>query len=164
MEFAQADDFGQAAVPMGMLLAWCVNMQLISSQVLQEHEPLVLRLRYQEARGSELLAACGGDLQRGLFNASGQQFLDGFYPQYLALFAEVFAAQPYAVRENWDNYQTLAQALTRLACPTVAGRRWLIFSRASVRSCVSFEKSNGSGMRMLSTFSRRAISASCRRM
>jgi len=110
---AVSGDIARAAVPMGMLLAWCVNMQLVSPQLLQSHEGLVLRLRFQEAQGSELLIAAGGDLQRQMFNAAGQRFLDSFYPEYMTLFAQVFAQDCYEVRENWDNYQTLAAELTR---------------------------------------------------
>ena len=111
---AAAGDLAHACVPMGMLLAWCVNMQLISPALQQEHEHTILRLRFQEALGSELLVACGGNLQRTMFNAEGQRFLDDFYPRYMALFRQLFGDKPYAVAENWSNYQTLAAQLTRL--------------------------------------------------
>ncbi len=110
---AAAGDIGKAAVPMGMLLAWCVNMQLVSTAVLQTHERLILRLRFEEAQGSELLVACGGDLQRQMFNPAGQQFLDGFYGEYMGVFQRLFDTDPYTVRETWDNYQRLAVELTR---------------------------------------------------
>lgn len=113
VHMAAAGDMAKAAVPMGMLLAWCVNLQLVSPWLLQNHERLVLRLRFQEALGSELLIACGGDLQRQMFNAAGQQFLDDFYPHFMPLFEQLFAQDCYQVRENWDNYQTLAAELTR---------------------------------------------------
>jgi hypothetical protein len=113
VHIAASGDMGKAAVPMGMLLAWCVNMQLVSPGLLQNHERLVLRLRFQEALGSEFLIACGGDLQRQMFNSAGQQFLDGFYPHFMPLFKQLFGEDCYAVRENWDNYQMLAAELTR---------------------------------------------------
>ncbi len=110
---ALAPDFGKACVPMGMLLAWCANMQLLSGSIMQAHEQLILRLRFEEANGSELLVACGGELRRDMFNTQGQQFLDVFYPRYMTFFADLFGVEPYSVRENWDNYQRLAQALVR---------------------------------------------------
>ena len=110
---AASGDIAKAAVPMGMLLAWCVNMQLVSPMLLQTHERIILRLRFQEALGSELLIACGGDLQRPMFNAAGQQFLDDFYPEYMVMYRQLFGQDCYEVRENWDNYQTLAAELTR---------------------------------------------------
>jgi hypothetical protein len=111
---AAAGDLAHACVPMGMLLAWCVNMHLVSPAIQREHERLILRLRFQEALGSELLVACGGNLQRSMFSAEGQRFLDDFYPQYMTLFQQLFGENPYAVAETWSNYQTLAARLTGL--------------------------------------------------
>lgn len=109
---AAAGDIAHASVPMGMLLAWCVNMQLLDASTLAEHERLVLRLRFEEASGSELLVACGGALHSDLFNPEGQRFMAGFYPRYMDVFRAVFGDDIYAVRDNWDNYQKLAKVLT----------------------------------------------------
>ncbi len=112
-----SSDIGRAVVPMGMLLAWCVNLGLISREFEQANERAVLRVRMQEIPGSELLIASGGDLQRDLFSEAGQRFLDGYYPRYLEEFCSVFnvsMGEQYGVRESWDNYAKLAQHLTRV--------------------------------------------------
>ena len=108
---AAAGDIARASVPMGMLLAWCTNMQLLAQSVVVEHEQLILRLRFHEVLGSELLIACGGDLRRELFNARGQKFLDGFYARYPDVFRNVFGDDFYGVTDSLDNYQMLAKAL-----------------------------------------------------
>ena len=36
---AEAKEFDRAAVPMGMYLAWCVNLGLVSEEVLREQSP-----------------------------------------------------------------------------------------------------------------------------
>ncbi|NOX49021.1 MAG: hypothetical protein GXP16_00585 [Gammaproteobacteria bacterium] len=109
----EAGDFARAAMPMGMLLAWCANLQLLSHEVLMEHEKLLIRVRFQEAQGSELLIACGGDLQRCLFNSQGQQFLDRYYSRFMSDFRAIFPGDYYAVEDNWENYQPVAAMLTQ---------------------------------------------------
>lgn len=109
----EAPDIAQASIPMGMLLAWCANMHLLSADALQTHERLILRLRFEDALGSELLIACGGALQRDLFNAEGQRFLDAYYPQYMAVFRSVFGEDFYSLADTWANYRRLAPVLTR---------------------------------------------------
>jgi len=106
-------DIAQASIPMGMLLAWCANMHLLSADVLQAHERLVLRLRFEDALGSELLIACGGTLSRDLFNAEGQRFLDGYYPEYMQVFRSVFGEDCYSLADTWTTYRQLAPVLTR---------------------------------------------------
>ena len=105
-------DLARAVVPMGMLLAWCVNMQLLNTQMLQAHERLILRIRVEEAHGSELLVACGGDLRRDFFTRKGQQFLDSFYPRYLAVYADLFGDNFYATADTWATYRVVAKVLT----------------------------------------------------
>ncbi len=80
----KAADLAQASVPMGMLLAWCARMQLLSPAFLQAHDQLVLQVQVEEARGSELLIACGGRLEKSFFTAQGQDFLDSFLSYLLA--------------------------------------------------------------------------------
>jgi hypothetical protein len=109
----KAVDLAQASVPMGMLLAWCARMQLLSPAFLQAHDQLVLQVQVEEARGSELLIACGGRLEKSFFTAQGQNFLDSFYPTYWQLWVSEFGAQPYAIKDTWDNYRRIAPALTQ---------------------------------------------------
>jgi hypothetical protein len=132
-----AADIGRASVPMGLLLAWCANLHLLSDAVIQQHERLLLRVRFREATGSELLIACGGNLSRDLFSAQGQRFLDRYYVNYMAVFCDVFgkeaAVDCYEVADNWANYDQLAVVLTRAymgkpkPASSVFGRlaRWL---------------------------------------
>ncbi len=112
-----ATDIERASVPMGLLLAWCANLHLLSDEVVQQHERLILRLRFREATGSELLIACGGSLSRDLFTPQAQQFLDGYYTNFMAVFCEVFGKEAgencYDVVDNWANYDQLAAVLTR---------------------------------------------------
>ena len=109
---ALSGDLTYAVVPMGMLLAWCANMHLLSQEFQQDNEQAILQVRMREVRGSELLVLGGGDLRRNMFNETGQKFLDLYYDDYLKDFSELFAA-PYAVEENWDNYSSLAKVVTR---------------------------------------------------
>ena len=109
----QAPDIDRAIVPMGMMMSWCVQMQLLAPEVVAAHESLVLRIRYRESRGSELLAACGGDLRGPLFTEPGQRFLAEYYPRYLEDYRRVFGDELYAVEDNWDNYARLAPVITR---------------------------------------------------
>lgn len=96
---------------MGMLLAWCTNLQLLSSDFVAAHERVVLRLRMQEITGSELLVQGGGNLTAGMFSAQGNAFLQQYYPDYLTDYQEVFG-ELYGVADNWQNYARLAKVLT----------------------------------------------------
>ncbi len=102
-------DMAQASIPMGMLLAWAVNLQLVDQRLYGEYEQLILRIRYGEISGSELLIAAGGDLRRDMFNAQGQRFLDQHYPAYLEAFTELIEAP---VQDNQANYARVARWLT----------------------------------------------------
>ena len=110
---AEDADIARASVPMGMLLAWCARHHLVSDAVSHEHEGLLLRLRVEEARGSELLAACGGNLRKDMFNAAGQAFLDRYYPRYMEDFTACFGGAPYRVEDNWRNYGEIARVISR---------------------------------------------------
>ncbi len=122
-----AADIAQASVPMGMLLSWCARHHLLSAPLSAEHERLLLRVRMEEARGSELLTACGGTLRRDMFSPSGQAFLDRYYPRYLDDFAACFDGNLYEVEESWSNYQKIAGRISaayheRRSTGSLAGR------------------------------------------
>ena len=95
----------RAAVPLGMYLAWCVNLQLTGRTLEDEAGSMLLRLRYREKTGSELLlAVCGGVLDA----------VD--------------------VEDDWDHYDRLAPLLTRRYLgegrgTDRRGRRWWKFWR-----------------------------------
>lgn len=117
-------DIGEAAVPLGMLLAWCTNMRLLSREFEEAHDRAVLRVRMHEVKGSELLVAAGGDLYASMFSEQGQKFLNRYYDEYLVDYRSVFDVQAdsiCSVQESWENYARLAEVLTaRLLKP---GRR-----------------------------------------
>jgi hypothetical protein len=105
-------DIACAAIPMGMLFAWCVNLHLVNEQALAEHERTLLRVRMHECLGSELLVACGGSLRREYFNPQGRAFLDTHYAAYMDDFRHLFGEDCYAITDDWDNYARLAKVLT----------------------------------------------------
>jgi hypothetical protein len=104
----------RAVVPMGMYLAWCVNLQLTGSALEEEAGTLLLRVRYREQTGSELLlAACAGVLDGRWLNDAGRRFTDRYYGGYLDDFRSVFGPDVYGVEDDWDHYDRLAPLLTR---------------------------------------------------
>lgn len=125
---SEAGDIARASKPMGWMLAWAVQMQLLAPAVQQAHEQLVLRIRYREARGSELLIACGGDLNRNLFTPEGEAFLNDYYPLYPADLQQAFGPDIYSVADTWDSYAVISPLITRAymnrrsASPGIAGR------------------------------------------
>ena len=117
-----AQDMGAAMVPMGLFLAWCTNLRLLDPSFEQAHERAVLRIRMQEAAGSELLVAAGGDLTQAMFSAHGNEFIKRYYPDYLEDYKRVFDVTDESlctVKETWDNYAKLAAVIT----PRLLGRK-----------------------------------------
>ncbi len=111
---SEAGSIERACVPMGMYLAWCANLHLISEQLQQSCETLLLRLRYREVTGSELLVAgCGGRLTSDCLNAQGRQFTDRYYAAFLDDFRAVFGEDIYGVADDWAHYDRLSRVLTR---------------------------------------------------
>jgi hypothetical protein len=103
----------QAAVPMGMFLAWCVNLNLISDQLMEQAEQGVLRVRYREITGSELLVGgCAGVLDACWLNPAGTEFCDRYYARYLDDYRMVFGDDVYQVTDDWAHYDQLAPLLT----------------------------------------------------
>ena len=95
-----------------MYLAWCVNLGLVSESVLLEQERLVLRVRMQDALGSELLVALGGELKGEHLNERGRHFTSSYYADFLNDFRTTFEGKSYDVKDSWDNYQKIATVLT----------------------------------------------------
>jgi hypothetical protein len=99
---------------MGMYIAWCANLQLVSRRLVEEAEQLLLRVRYREVTGSELLVAgCAGELHSRWLSEDGRRFTDAYYSRYLADFAAVFGGDVYGVKDDWDHYDEIAAVLTR---------------------------------------------------
>lgn len=135
---AAAGSFERAAVPMGLYLAWCANLQLLSPDLLDRADELVLRVRYRDVSGSELaVAGCGGVLADEHLSAEGQAFTARYYPRYYDALAAEFGAEPFAVRGDWASYDRIAPVLTRAlmafrggaqapaaGAAAAGGRRW----------------------------------------
>ena len=119
-----AGEFDRAAAPMGMYIAWALNLGLIKSEVLAQHEQLVMRVRMQDAKGSELLMSVGGVLDAGLFTDRGQRFTESYYPRYMEDYRSTFGEDLYAVEDSWGNYDKIARVLTKelLGSGTFAGQ------------------------------------------
>lgn len=111
---AAAGDVARATVPMGMFLAWCGHLQLISSAFEQAHETALLRLRYRELSPAEFFTACtGGSIDLENLNAQGRAFAELYYPQFLEDLQSVFGPDVYQIHDNWDSYDAIAPLLTR---------------------------------------------------
>lgn len=110
----EAGSYDRAAVPLGMYLAWCANHQLLSDAVSRHAADLIMRVRVREVTGSEFaVAGLGGRLDAASLNPEGLAFTQHYYPGYLADFRDEFGHDPYAVRDDWTNYDRIARRLTR---------------------------------------------------
>jgi len=111
---ASAGSIDRAAVPLGMYVGWCANLGLMSPEFDAAHHELVVRLRYREVKGSELLVAgCGGVLQSECLSPAGQAFTERYYDQYLDDFRATFAGDVYDIEDSWASYEQIAAVLTR---------------------------------------------------
>ena len=108
-----AGEFDKAAIPMGMYLAWALNLGLLRQELVREHQQLITRVRMQDAKGSELLMALGGNLDETLFSERGNRFAGNYYPRYMIDYASVFGRDPYLVEDTWSNYDKIAKLLTK---------------------------------------------------
>jgi hypothetical protein len=109
---SEAREIDRAAMPLGMYLAWCVNLGLVSDDVARDHERLVLRVRMHDALGSELLIALGGELTDAHLNERGRDFTAGYYAEFMDDFRQLFGERCYEAGDTWDNYSKLAAVLT----------------------------------------------------
>ena len=108
-----AGEFDKAAIPMGMYLAWALNLGLLRQELVREHQQLITRVRMQDAKGSELLMALGGNLDETLFSERGNRFAVNYYPRYMIDYASAFGRDPYLVEVTWSNYDKIAKLLTK---------------------------------------------------
>ncbi len=88
-------------------------MQLVSQQLQDRAERLILQVRYREATGAELLVACcAGTLDAHCLNEAGQRFTEAYYPRYMEDFRAVFGDAVYDVKDDWAHYDKIAKLLT----------------------------------------------------
>ena len=111
-----AGEFDKAAIPMGMYLAWALNLGLLRQELVREHQQLITRVRMQDAKGSELLMALGGNLDETVFSERGNRFACNYYPRYMIDYASAFGRDPYLVEDTWSNYDNELHRLQRDSC------------------------------------------------
>ena len=118
--WGQAGGPDRAAMIPGIFLAWCANMRCLAAQIEREHEVLLLRVRVREAKGSDLLVACGGELTEDMLSDAGVRFARSWYQHYLDLWrsdpastASELGSGAYQQEDNWDTYDRFAVALTK---------------------------------------------------
>jgi hypothetical protein len=121
---AAAGSIERAAMPLGLYVAWCANLGLLSQTFADQHHALVMRVRYREVKGSELLVAvCGGELSPEHLNPAGRAFTESYYPRYLQDFRATFSGDIYQLEDNWHNYDEIAAVITRAYMGPASGRR-----------------------------------------
>ena len=61
---SEAGSIDRAAGPLGVYLAWCVNLSLVSDAFVAEHESELVRLKMRDMRPGEfLIRAAAGTLE-----------------------------------------------------------------------------------------------------
>jgi hypothetical protein len=111
---AEAGSIERAARPLGMYLAWCANLHLLSAGFQQAHESVLVRLRYRDMTPAEFLIASGdGSVRMEDLNEEGRVFSRTYYPHYLDDFRETFEGEVYGVKDDWAHYDQIAAVLTR---------------------------------------------------
>jgi len=107
------EDLTQACIPLGFFAAFCLQHQLLSSEVEQRHKELVTQCRFQEGPVSALFVVLGAELQDSAFNPAGKAFAERVLPTYCERYCEVFGEDSWWIKDNWDNYQRMASVLVR---------------------------------------------------
>jgi hypothetical protein len=127
---AAAGSIDRAATPIGMYLAWCVNLSLVSDELAAAAGRELLRVQIREITGAELLIrVCRGRLDSTHLSSVGQDFTARRYEEYLAAYATTFGVEPraiYSVENTWDHYDRIAPLLTRwhLGEPARESEHW----------------------------------------
>lgn len=113
----EAGSIDRAAGPMGIYLAWCANLDLLSDGLKQGIAGEVVRLRMRDLKPVEfLIKATAGTLRREHLNEVGLRFTERYYARYLDDYAAALnleASSIYDVEDSWDNYDRVAPELTR---------------------------------------------------
>ncbi|MEM8769791.1 MAG: hypothetical protein AAGE43_20335 [Pseudomonadota bacterium] len=111
---AEAGSLDRAAVPLGLFLAWCGNLHLVSRSFQEAHEGPLLRLRYRELAPTEFLTTTtGGSLDTDHLSEEGRSFVASYYGAYLDDLREVFGGDLYGVKGDWSAYERMAGVVTR---------------------------------------------------
>lgn len=113
----EAGSIDRAAGPLGVYIAWCANLNLLSEALHREHEREIVRLRMRDLKPGEfLIRAIAGTLRRAHLNDQGLDFSERYFEHYLDDYAaalDVARDGVYNVEDSWDNYDRVAPVLTR---------------------------------------------------
>ncbi|MEL0047041.1 MAG: hypothetical protein VW867_00180 [Gammaproteobacteria bacterium] len=108
-----AGSLDKALLPLGFLLAFCAQHQLLSQQFTSQYAQQLSAVRLQEGRVSSLFAAHGAMLNETDFTPAGAAFVGQCLPRLADDFAQTFGPDCYQIEDHWENYQQLAQVLVR---------------------------------------------------
>ena len=110
---SQAGALDKALLPLGFMLVFCAHHRLLSADFMQQHADQMSAVRLQEGPVTALFAVHGGSLYETDFNPQGVKFLRGYLPRLAGDFASVFGANCYDIKDDWSNYQQMADVLVR---------------------------------------------------
>ena len=103
----------RALLPLGFVLAFCAQHGLLSQTFLQHRGEQLSSVRLQEGPVTALFAVHGGTLYVSDFSPSGLQFLQNYLPRLREDFADLFGKDCYGIKDDWSNYQRLANVMIR---------------------------------------------------
>lgn len=106
----------KAAVPLGVYLSWCANLQLVHPEFAATHDTDVLRVRMRELTPGEFLVrAAGGTLRADQLSERGRRFTEVHYGDYLRAYADALGLDEdrlFEAPDSWDTYDRVARWLT----------------------------------------------------
>ena len=108
-----AGSLDKALLPLGFLLAFCAQHQLMSQQFISQYAQQLSAVRLQEGRVSSLFAAHGAALHEEDFTPTGAAFVGQCLPCLAEDFAQTFGPDCYEIEDQWENYQQMAEVLVR---------------------------------------------------
>ncbi|MBL6813885.1 MAG: hypothetical protein ISQ65_01535 [Pseudomonadales bacterium] len=108
-----AGSLDRALLPLGFVLAFCAQHGLLSQTFLQHRGEQLSSVRLQEGPVTALFAVHGGTLYASDFSPRGVQFLQNYLPRLPQDFAELFGEDCYGIKDDWSNYQRLANVMIR---------------------------------------------------
>ena len=109
-----------AAVP-GLFLAWSAQMGLVHHRLTEGDSRALLRLKYREITGGELLvSACGGCLDHNALSPAGMAFAAKHYAAFEAVVQERLGSP---IKDDWPSYDRVAPWLTERYLGPPPGRR-----------------------------------------
>ena len=109
----EAGALDRALLPLGFVLAFCAQHGLLSQTFLQHRGEQLSSVRLQEGPVTALFAVHGGTLYASDFSSQGLQFLQRYLPRLSQDFAELFGEDCYGIKDDWANYQRLADVMIR---------------------------------------------------